>query len=114
MKAAAAYPRVVLGVFEFRIRRVEQVGPNFFLNSEEDYRDQRNLSIRIQPPALRSLRDRFGNDLRHALLGHNARVIGPAVRTRIDFVDDFGRKSGKYYYQTHVLVNDGRQIELAD
>jgi hypothetical protein len=114
MKAAAAYPRMVFGVFEFRVRRAEQVGPNFFLNSEQDYRDQRDLCIRILPSAERLLRDRFGRDLRTTLLGHDIRVIGPAVRTRVDFVDDFGRASGKYYYQTQVPVIDSREIEVVD
>jgi hypothetical protein len=114
IKAAAAYPRMVFAVFEFRVRRAEQVGPNFFLNSEDDYRDQRDLSIRILPNVERRLRERFGADLSHALLGHDIRVIGPAVRTRVDFIDDAGKVSGKYYYQTQVPVIDDREIEVLD
>jgi len=34
-----------------------------------------------------------------------------AVRTRIDFTSG-GRPTGKYYYQTHVVVTDPAQIAL--
>jgi hypothetical protein len=112
MKAASAYPRPVVGVFEFQVRRAELVGPNLFLNSESDYRDQRNLSIRIEPAALSELHKRFGDNL-SLLLGRKVRVVGPAVRVRIDFTEN-GRATGKYYYQTQVPVRDARQVELAD
>ena len=85
MKAADAAPRPVYGVFELRVSRAEQVGPNFFLNSETDYRDQRNLSISIGPSALASLRAKHGDDLRAALMGKTIRVLGSARRVKVDF-----------------------------
>jgi len=113
IKAADAAPRGVYGVFELNIRRAEQVGPNFFLNSETDYRDQRNLSLTIGPNAQAALRKQYGADLGKALMGRKLLVYGFARRVRIDFTTRGGR-SGKYYYQTHVPVGDVRQIELVD
>ena len=113
MKAADAAPRGVYGVFELDVSRAEKVGPNFFLNSERDYRDQRNLSVAIGPKVQSELRQRYGEDLRTALLGRKMLVFGYARRVRVDFISG-GRRSGKYYYQTHVPVGDVRQIELVD
>jgi hypothetical protein len=109
--AASASGAGVRGVFAMNVRRAEQVGPRFFLNSEADYRDQRSLAIAIQPWALPGLRARFGGDLRRALLGKDIRVAGFARRERIDFTVN-GRATGKYYYQTHVAVTDARQVEV--
>jgi hypothetical protein len=36
--------------------------------------------------------------------------FGLARRVRIDFTDDAGKPTGKYYYQVHVVVMDARQI----
>lgn len=111
MKAADAAPRGVYGVFELRVSRAEQVGPNFFLNSEKDYRDQRNLSIRIDPRAMVALRTKHGDDLRTALMGKTIRVLGNARRVKVDFYS-YGKRTDKYYFQTHVPIADARQIEI--
>ena len=113
MKAADAAPRGVYGVVELDVHRAERVGPNLFINSEDDYRDPRNLSVEIGPLAQAALRERLGEDLRKALAGHKLLVLGYAHRVRIDFTID-GRPSGKYYYQTHVPVGDANQIELGE
>jgi hypothetical protein len=112
MAAAEVAPRGgVRGVFEMPVQRAEAVGPRFYLNSQPDYRDQRNLSVAIHPIALRDVRARFGNDLARAFLGRTLRIYGRAQRVRIDFTN-YGRATGKYYYQTHVTVFDPRQIEI--
>lgn len=109
--AANAAPRGVSGSFALVVRRAEMVGPRLFLNSEDDYRDQRNLSIAIQPYALPGLRDRLGKDLRAALVGRDIRVRGVARRTRIGFFKN-GKPTGLYYYQTHVVVDSAAQINV--
>ena len=113
MKAADAAPRNVVGVFEFEVRRAEQVCPNFFIGSEGDYRDPRNLSVRVLPQAMAELHARFGPDLSKAFISRKIRVVGAARRVRIDFVDH-GRVTGKYYYQTQLPVGDANQIEFAN
>lgn len=109
--AAGASGAGVRGVFAMQVRRAEQVGPRYFLNSEADYRDQRTLSVAIQPWVLPELRARFGGGLRRAFLGKDVRVFGYARRERIDFTIN-GHRTGKYYFQTHVAVTDARQIEV--
>lgn len=111
--AADAAPRGVPGTFALVVKRAEMVGPRLFLNSEGDYRDQRNLSIAIQPSALPILRQRLGRDLRGALVDRDIRVRGVARRTRIDFTNN-AKPTGKYYYQTHVDVDSADQISIVN
>lgn len=113
MRAANAAPARmgVRAVFAMPVRRAEKAGKRFFLNSEADYRDQRNLSVAIEPGAYRLLRDRFGKKLDAVFLGRKVRVFGLAKRVQIGFFAN-GRPTGLYYYQTHVTVTDPAQIEI--
>jgi hypothetical protein len=113
MAAADAAPNGVSGTFALIVRRADMVGPRLFLNSQGDYRDQRNLSIAIQPGALAGLRQKLGGDPQAILKGKDIRVTGVARRTRIDFTED-GKPTGKYYYQTHVAVTDPAQVAIID
>ncbi|MGY1531546.1 hypothetical protein [Luteimonas sp. A649] len=82
-----------------------------YLNSELDYRDQRNLSIEITTFAARELEAQLGAHPLAALKGKRILVQGAAIRTKIVFFAD-GRPTDKYYYQTHVRVSDARQITI--
>lgn len=113
LAAADAAPRGFPGRFGMVVMRSEMVGPRLFLNSHPDYRDQRNLSVAIEPRAIAGLRKRLGADPAVALKTRAIEVDGVARRTRIDFTVD-RRPTGKYYYQTHVAVTDAAQIKIVD
>jgi hypothetical protein len=113
LAAADAAPRGYPGRFGFVVVAAAMVGPRLFLNSYSDYRDQRNLSVAIEPRALRALRATLGGDPLDRLKGRKIEVDGVAQRVRIDFTVG-GRPSGKYYYQTHVIVSDPRQLTVLD
>src|SRR3546814_4863219 len=81
-----------------------------YLNSELDYRDQRNLTIVVTSAAARALSVRMGSDLEAGMIGKQLRVHGVARRVKIVFFAN-GQATKKYYYQTHVLVTDAAQIE---
>ncbi len=81
-----------------------------YLNSELDYRNQRNLTIAITVDAAQQLQDQLGSSPIVALKGNDILVTGIARRVKIVFHAD-SMLSDKYYYQTHVLVTDSRQIQ---
>jgi len=110
--AADVAPAAVRGVIEMRVRGSGRAGGKIYLNSEQDYRDQRSVSVAIQPMAFTALRKRFGNWPDKALAGKTIRVRGYVRRVRIDFLASNGRASGKYYYQTHIIVKRADQITL--
>jgi hypothetical protein len=109
--AAQAAPEGVDGVFALKVLETGSQRGQIFLNSELDYRDQRNLTIAISEGASRQLAQRYQEDPQVYLKGKNILVSGAAVRTKIHFVVG-GRLSEKYYYQTHVHVSDARQIAV--
>lgn len=109
--AASAAPAGVEGVFAMRVQATGAQGHLTYLNSEQDCRDQRNLTVAIAPEAARQLTRRFGEHPRISLRDKDIRVRGSAVRTTIRFYAN-GKPTAKYYYQTHVNVTDAGQIEV--
>ena len=101
----------VAGTFVLQVRATGTDDGRVYLNSETDYRDQRNLTIAITPAAAGALTARLGAPPAAALAGQRIVVDGVATRVRIDFTVD-GHPSGKYYYQTQVQVTDAAQIRV--
>lgn len=102
----------VRGEFLITVKALDSHPERSFLNSETDYRDQRNLTIRMPTSLVPKLEQRLGvrfQDLKNRRLV----VLGVAKRNRIDFVAD-GKPTGKYYYQTHVDVGSPTQIRFAE
>lgn len=84
-----------------------------YLNSERDYRDPRNLSIDIEPQVERRLAELLNGPVEQMLRGRRIVVRGTARKTRIVFISN-GRPSRKYYYQTHLRLNDARDLTVLD
>ena len=112
-RAAGLAPGAYPGIFVMTVRASGRQGPNLYLNSENDYRDPRNLSFEVRPIAQAQLENRLGAPVETALQGRTIRVDGEARRVRINFTAD-GRPTGKYYYQTHVVIERGDQLLSVD
>ena len=109
--AADAAPASVDGTFALNVRATGTRRDQLYLNSELDYRDQRNLTVAISPFAAQQLATRMDEHPLRALKGKDILVRGAAVRTKIHFFAN-GRMTNKYYYQTHVNVSDADQITV--
>lgn len=110
-QAADAAPAPVPGTFVMTVKSAGSQDGYVYLNSELDYRDQRNLSIEVCPAAIEPLGAKFGGALQTVLVGKNVTVSGDALRTKITFTIE-GRPTEKYYYQTHVGVCSADQVSL--
>jgi hypothetical protein len=93
------------------VRNVGKTPQGIFLDSETDYRDQRNLVIAMSPRLAAELARQYGSSKRHLLEGKRITVTGVARRVRIDLIAN-GQPTGKFYYQTHVRVQHAFQIGL--
>jgi len=111
--AAKAAPDGVPGIFKMTVRAVGRENRRVFLNSELDYRDQRNLTIAMSEEVEKALEAKIGAVSEQAFVGRRIFVRGVAQRVRIDF-SEAGRPTGKYYYQTHVVVTVPVQVAVKD
>ena len=102
----------VRGEFIITVRAVDSTPDQSYLNSEKDYRDQRNLTVRMPSSIVPDIEQRLGVRF-HDLRNRRLVIHGLAKRHRIDFVSD-GKPTGKYYYQTQVQVSSPTQVRFAD
>lgn len=110
---AAASRNGFTASFQMVVRASGRQDGILYLNSKRDYRDPRNLSIDINAATERSLAERLGGAVQPTLAGKTIVVRGTARKTRIDFINDDGRPSGKYYYQTHLVLKDARDLTVS-
>jgi saccharopine dehydrogenase-like NADP-dependent oxidoreductase len=114
MRAAAAAPEGVNGVFEMTVRATGHAQGKFFLNSQSDYRDPRNLSVAMTEQTAVELRQRVGATSDSFFMDRKIFVKGMARQVKVYFTDSDGHVSDKYYYQTHVPVAAAVQISVRD
>lgn len=112
-RAAALAPGSYPGLFTLTVRASGRQDGHLYLNSELDYRDQRNISLEIAPVAQGQLEMQLGAPVETALQGRRIEIAGEARRVRINFLAD-GRPTGKYYYQTHIFIARGNQLRSVD
>ncbi len=110
-RAADAAPAGVDGVFDVNVRATGHQDGIIYLNSENDYRDQRNLTVDIPPAAAAALQAKYGESPETFFKGKHLAVTGQAKRVTIWF-SCHGVQTEKYYYQTHVEVADPSQLQV--
>ena len=103
----------VRGHFVMTVKAIGGQHDRTFLNSELDYRDQRNLTIVMRTSLVPEVERRLGVSLKE-LKNRRIVVLGTGRRVRIIFLDGNGQPSGKYYFQTHVTVTSATQIDFAN
>ena len=103
----------VVGLFVVPVRSTGKSGADVFLGSEDDYRDPKNLAVRVTPGAQREIEDLYGGDPLTMYEGMTLEVEGWIERVRIDFRQN-GVPTGKFYYQTHLVVDRADQIAVIE
>jgi hypothetical protein len=82
-RAAAASPKPVRAVFQFRVESAAKSRDGFYLDSQKDFRSPANLGIAIRASAMPGLTKKFGADLKAALVGKTVKVIGEVRRLSV-------------------------------
>jgi hypothetical protein len=120
LAAAAAPDQGVQGSFLVTVKASgeDKRRKRIYLNSELDYRDQRNLTVEIEQSAISGLEAKYGKDLKTYFIGKQILVAGTARRVTIYFGKPrvsavSGNLRNKYYFQTHLPVVSADQIVLA-
>lgn len=100
------------GIFALTVKGSGREGGRVFLNSAPDYREPLNLTINITPEAAQAFSMAYGAEPDVVLKGRAIEVRGYARKVRIAFRAN-GMDTGKFYYQTHVIVDDPAQLAFA-
>lgn len=111
--AAAAAPQGVTGDYVLFVKATGSQGPAVYLNTEMDYRDQRSVTIALDPSVVGELTEQYGQAPQDFFLNKSIAVAGEAKRAKIYFYSR-GKRTNKYYFQTHIRVLNAKQIKVVD
>lgn len=81
--AAAASPKSVRAVFEFRVQSAAKSRDGYYLDSEKNFRSPENLGVAIRASAMADLTKKYGADLRSAFVGKTVKLIGEVRRIAV-------------------------------
>jgi len=82
-RAAAASPKPVRALFQFKVQSAAKSRDGFYLDSEKDFRSAANLGVAIRASAMPGLTQKYGADLKAALVGKTVRLIGQVKRVPV-------------------------------
>jgi hypothetical protein len=82
-RAAAASPKPVRALFEFRVASAAKSRDGFYLDSEKDFHSAANLGVAVKASAMPGLTRKYGNDLKAAFVGKTVKVIGQVKRVQV-------------------------------
>lgn len=104
-------PNGVKGVFELPIKAAGTQDTSTYLNTEQDYRDRRNITVALGLKVSRQIAEKYGIPPEDYFVNKTIEVTGEAKRVKIYFIAN-GRQTKKYYYQTHIRVRSLDQIKI--
>jgi hypothetical protein len=110
-QAAEVAPYGVKGNFSFTIKAAAKPGEIVYLNTELDYRDRRCITIALSPKVASHIEQQYGVTAQEYYLGKKIQVNGTAKQVKIWFFER-GKRTDKYYYQTHIRIIRPKQIEV--
>ena len=82
-QAAAASPKPVRAVFQFRVANAAKSRDGFYLDSERNFRSPENLGVTIRASAMPALTKKYGSDIKSAFVGKTVKVIGEVRRLSV-------------------------------
>jgi hypothetical protein len=82
-RAAAASPKPVRALFQFRVQSAARSRDGFYLDSDKDFRSAGNLGVAIRASAMPGLTQKYGADLKSAFVGKTVKIIGQVRRVSV-------------------------------
>jgi len=104
-------PDGVKGTFRFSIKASDVERKVVYLNTELDYRDRRSITVALHPKTITAFTKKYGSRPEAYFVNKNIEVIGVAKQMKVWFFSN-GKRTEKYYFQTHVRVKSINQIKV--
>ncbi|KZN30161.1 hypothetical protein N480_04220 [Pseudoalteromonas luteoviolacea S2607] len=106
----AKAPHGVSGTFEFEVKAAGKVDGEIFLNTQENFRDRRSISIALSPEVIRAFIRKEGLSPKVYFIGKKIQVTGEAKRKQV-FLKSNGIKMSSYFFLTEISVTSLDQIK---
>lgn len=112
-QAKRRFPHFVRGTFNIPIKATGSQNGRVFLNSNLDYREPTNLTVSLDPETIENFTKIYNSSPELYFKNKTVEVTGKVQRVRI-YQYSNGKRTKKYYYQTHIRVSDVKQINVVD
>lgn len=80
---AGASSKPVRALFQFRVQNAAKSRDGYYLDSEKDFRSPSNLGVVVRASAMPGLTQKYGADLKTALMGKTIKLIGQVHRVPV-------------------------------
>jgi hypothetical protein len=110
-QTAVNAPKGVKGTFQFLIKASGVERKVVYLNTELDYRDRRCITVALHPKIIAAFTQKYGSSPKAYFINKNIEVTGEVKQMKIWFISN-GKKTKKYYFQTHIRVKSINQIKV--
>jgi hypothetical protein len=106
-------PEGVKGTYQFFIKASGMRRGDVFLNTENDYRDRRNITLVLPKKLNSAFIKKYGSAPNRYFINKTVEVTGEVNRVIIDFISN-GKPSGAYYFQTQLNIASLQQIKVVN
>ncbi len=110
-KAERRYPEGVRGTFQLPIKASGTQRGMVYLNTDLDYRDPKNITVALFPATIDAFAETYGASPDSYFIDKTIEVTGKVERIKI-YTYKNGKRTKKYYFQTHIKVNSIEQIKV--
>ncbi len=110
-KADRRYPEGVRGTFQIPIKASGSVRGIIYLNSDLDYREPSNISIVLSPVIVESVSNTYGSSPDLYFIDKTIEITGKVERVKVHYFKN-GKRTKKYYFQTHIKVDSIDNIRV--
>lgn len=110
-QAKRRFPEGVIGTFQIPIKATGSQNGIIYLNSDLDYRDPKNITLALAPSTIEVFSKTYNSSPELYFKNKILEVTGKVERIKI-YVFKNGKRTKKYYFQTHIRVTSIAQIRV--
>lgn len=110
-QAKRRYPEPIRGTFQIPIKASGSQNGMVFLNSNLDYREPTNITLAIAPSTIESFINTYKRSPDIYFKNKTLEVTGKVERVKIYMYKE-GKRTKKYYFQTHIRIKSTDQIKV--
>lgn len=110
-KAKRRFPEKVRGTFQIPIKATASLHGGVYLNSNLDYREPTNITLTLAPSTIEAFSNTYHSSPEVYFKNKTVEVTGQVERIRIYKYEE-GKRTKKYYFQTHIKVTSIDQIRV--